>query len=53
MAKSSYYFYSGWTSLIHSSSCSIYDILGFRGLVENVRITLCGEGSKFAQKHVI
>jgi len=35
LAKSSYYFYSGWKSLIYSSSCSIYGISGGRKLVEN------------------
>jgi len=34
--KSSYNFYSGRKSLIHSSSCSISGICGRKGLVENV-----------------
>jgi len=36
LAKSSFKFYSGWKSLIHSSSCSIFVRCGGRRLVENV-----------------
>jgi len=49
LAKSSYNFYSGWKSLIHISSCSVYSTVywglglsktsyGERRLAENVRI---------------
>jgi len=39
--QSSYHFYNGGKSLIHSSSYSIFGICGGRGLVENVE---WGEG---------
>jgi len=50
LAKSSYNFYSGWKSLIHSSSCSIFDICGGRGLAESVRIPYWGSGLKLLKK---
>jgi len=61
LAKSSYNFYSGWKSLIHSFSCSVYVILGLRqwvgwkchmdgGLAENVRILSYGGGLKLLKK---
>jgi len=47
LAKSSYNFYSGWKSLIHSFSCSIFGVCGGIELVENV---IWGRGLKLLKK---
>jgi len=46
----SHNFYSGYKSLIHSSSYSIFGVCGEKGLVENV---MCGKGVGRKRQNIV